>query len=209
MPAPAAPAAEQAPAAPKPEGAADAGATGPSAPEMLAVPGGAAAPAQDSASLDDDLSASPWNKANNPGFNRDLLPSAMIHSQPASPSPVAAPQKTKDENEPSGTGKWFVIAALVALVVVSVIAYFQIKNRKSWDGQIALPMGSGQADDAPADSAPTASATAKAKPVYHGPVKPKSVLDDPYADVPATPKPTAPAPAPTDTGRKRIFGNED
>jgi hypothetical protein len=177
-------------------------------PEQLAASGALQSTAAD------DLAASPWNRANQPSFNRDLLPSAMAspasEPAPASKRPTQTPAAAT--NEPS-RAPWIIVGVLVLVAIAGGVLAFQIHARKSADGQIAVPAGGipSATDDAPADSAaPAVSATTAAPrpPPVVRPFKPKAASDDPYDDVPVSRprKPAAPAPA---TAPHRVFGTEN
>ncbi len=185
----------------------------------VAVPGGAgigaAAPAEDNG-----LAASPWNTGNMAGFNRDLLPSAMVAPAPE-PPPVSRRAAAAPVAEEPSRAPWIIVGVLVVVAIASGVAVFQIRGRQGKDGQIAVPAGAGTAtDDTPADSAPVASASAgspSGAPRVAAPVrpvvKPKAYVDDPYGDAPATPKPH-PAQTATPAGvpgsaPHRLFGSEN
>jgi len=165
---------------------------------------------------DDGLAASPWNTANNPGFNRDLLPSAMV-----APAPEPPPSKRPDKHpEPAAEAPsrtpWIIVGVLVLVAVAGGVAVLQIRGRHGKDGQIAVPAGATTADDdTPADTeaptATTATAKPKAAPVVHPVYRPKPVNnEDPYADPygPSRSRPASPAPTPT-VAPHRIFGTEN
>jgi hypothetical protein len=132
--------------------------------------------------------------------------------------PEAKPNAKKAEpaaDEPSRT-PWIIVGILVLVAAGAGVAVWQITKSRSRDGQIAVPAGGVATTDDTSEPAPTTSASASAAPVYRPPPKPKSFLDDPYADIPtpATPKkapssaPTS-APAPTATAKNRLFGTEN
>ena len=108
---------------------------------------------------------------------------------------------------------WIIVGVLALVAVAGAILVVQLARRDRSSGQIAIPASVGSIDDAPVDTAPTTTASASAAPVVRRPVRPKSYLDDPYADthVPARPKATAaPPPAPTTTAAPhRLFGTEN
>jgi hypothetical protein len=162
----------------------------------------------------DDLAASPWNRANQPSFNRDLLPSAMASpaSEPAPPSKRPTQTPAQATNEPS-RAPWIIVGVLVLVAIAGGVLAFQIHARRSDDGQIAVPGGGvpSATEDTPADSAPAVSATTapRSAPVVR-PYKPKPASDDPYDDVPVSrpKKSAAPSPAPA-TAPHRVFGTEN
>jgi hypothetical protein len=177
----------------------------PSSPEIAAQAPPPMAPAP-AASPSDDLAASPWNSANNPGFNRQLLPSAMVVTEPEPPPKQAA--KVEPAEGPS-RGPWIVVGALVLIAIAGAVAVVQLSRHHGGDG-LAIPGGSAAPDDTPADSASAAPATSAsaAAPVHRYAPKPKSVIDDPYADTPSTP--SQPKPKPTSTAAPhRLFGTEN
>jgi hypothetical protein len=184
----------------------------PPAPAMGAAMG--AAP-----SADDELAASPWNRANNPGLNRDLLPSAMITSAPEPSPPSKKAAKPLAPEEPS-RAPWIIVGLLVVVAAIAGgVAVFLIKGKQGPGGPIAVPAGAqtSTTDDGPADtSAPTVAATASAapKPTQHyrpaapPTVKAKPLADDPYADVPSSGgrgRSATPSSSPT-AAKGRVFG---
>jgi hypothetical protein len=183
----------------------------------LAAPDGSALVSH--APTDDEIAASPWNKVNNPGFNRELLPSAMAVAP--EPPPVAkAAAKPEPVAEGPSRAPWIIAGVLVLVAAAGGVAVWKIRAGRGSDGQIVVPGGgTAQADDTPADSAaPAASSSASAGPVHRYAPKPKTYLDDPYADTPSGTQPSrpkatsAPAQAPTTAptaAPHRLFGSEN
>jgi hypothetical protein len=194
----------------------------------LATSAAAMAPAAPSASgdalvahapTDAEIAASPWNKANNPGFNRELLPSAMAIAPEPPPAAKAAAKPEPAVEEPS-RAPWIIVGVLVLVAIAGGVTVWKIRAGRGADGQIVVPGGgTGVVDDGPADTAaPSSTASASAAPVHHAAPKPKTYLDDPYSDTPSNPQPVrpkatttaAPAPAPTPTAAPhRLFGTEN
>ncbi len=184
----------------------------------MGAPPVAAAPA-----ADDGLAASPWNTANNPGFNRDLLPSAMLAPPPEPPSSVKkAPAQAKPvAGEEPSRAPWIIVGVLVLVAIAGGVAVFQIRAHQGKDGQIAIPAGgaTATADDTPAEPAPTATTSAvRAAPIVRPVFRPRpAVADDPYSDVPVRPSnpgrtasPASPSPTtPPTAAPHRIFGTEN
>ncbi len=175
----------------------------------MGVSMGAAPPAPAAAEVD-GLAASPWNTGNNAGFNRDLLPSAMLAPAPE-PLPAAKQARPGPAAEAPSRTPWIVVGVLVLVAVAGGVAVFLIRAHQGKDGQIAVPAGGATVDDTPSDTAaPTATATATATavaPVVRPVVRPRPVVDDPYADPYGGGRRPAPAPAPT--APHRLFGTEN
>ena len=177
---------------------------------------GAAAPADDPG-----LAASPWNTGNMAGFNRDLLPSAMVAPPPEAPLVARRGAAAALAEEPS-RAPWIIVGVLVLVAIAGGVAVFQIRGSQGKDGQIAVPAGGSTAttDDTPADSAPAASASAgsaggptRAVAPVRPVAKPKAFVDDPYGDAPPSARPR-PAPTATPAGSPgsaphRLFGSEN
>jgi hypothetical protein len=195
----------------------------PAAPGLVDPPAEKAAP-----SADDELAASPWNRANNPGLNRDLLPSAMVAAAPEPPAASKKAARAPVHEVPSRT-PWVIVGLLVVVAIAGGVAVFMIQGQRGSGsgGPIAVPAGrqTSNNDDTPAATAApsvTATATATATAVVaprplstYRPGGPlpfkggagKAPSDDPYSDTPSRGK--SPAPGATSTAAKgRIFGSD-
>jgi hypothetical protein len=199
-----------------PPAASPPGAPAPAAPAGApSEPGAAPAAGSGSPGAADDLAASPWNTANNlGGLNRDLLPSAMVSVEREPPAKAAA--RAEALAETPSRAPWIIVGVLAVIAIAGGIVTVVMLKRPGSNGQIAIPAGAGAVDDTPADTAPSASASAAptAAPVVHPVVRPKSYLDDPYGDTPASPRsrgaPTSgPAPAQPTANPHRVFGTEN
>ena len=130
----------------------------------------------------------------------------------ASQRPAAKPEAPP---ETPSRAPWIIVGVLAVVAIAGAILVIQLSKKNRGGGQIAIPMGSGQVEEAPVEPTATASASATAAPTVRHPVKPKNFLDDPYADVP-TPTPGRPRPAPTPSAaptaapaKNRLFGTEN
>jgi hypothetical protein len=185
---------------------------------MGASMGAAPAPAGD------DLAASIWTTANNPSFNRDLLPSAMVAPAPE-PPPVSkkAPARVEPAAEEASRTPWIIVGVLVLVAIGSGVAVWQIRGHRGKDGQIEVPAGGlGASDDGTADVAPTASAPTpvtatapKPVPTFRPIVRPKAANpDDPYSEVPNNvprhnPSPPPGGASPPSPAPHRVFGTDN
>lgn len=149
------------------------------------------------------------------GLNRDLLPSAMVAGPPRSePEAQVAAKPVPAVETPSRT-PWIIVGVLVVVAIIGGGVTIQMARRSRGSGQIAIPVTAGTVEDTPTETVTTSSAPSATAPVVRHAPRPKTYLEDPYADPTPTPRSKAPAPAPAPPPTqptalpRRLFGTDD
>lgn len=190
------------------------------------APGAPAGGAQVEPEDDGGLAASPWNTANSPSFNRDLLPSAMLAPAPT-PEPTAKPTgRAGAVDAGASRGPWIIVGALVLIALAGAIAVVKFSRRTTSSGVIVVTAAPGVPEEPTADSATAATSSSATPSSVQRPLPPRPRLppDDPRLDgyrkprpagitppspMPASPPVSPPPATPPQAAPRRLFGVEN